>query len=69
MPPAPKHLGGRPKKEGPPSKVVTVRVDAEVYQWMYDHLSRRDPMGDFINEALKEKIATDPRSRRRCEEE
>lgn len=58
---------GRPKKDAPPRKVMTIRVDLACVEWMYRYLSRGEWLGDFINEALKEKIAREGTPRRRSE--
>lgn len=54
--PAPRATG-RPKRQGPPRRATTVRIEEDNDAWINDNLPRSRPLSDFINEALRTHIA------------
>ena len=47
---------GRPPTH-PPRKITSVRLELSLVAWMDAHLPRTVAVSDFVNEALREKIA------------
>lgn len=48
---------GRPKRNPRPRRATTVRIEEDSFAWMNKNLPRAVAMADFINAALRDRIA------------